>query len=323
MWLSIQKPLQDLVNSNNETVFFDSFVLYYFMKKIILFTVFIYFNSLAQTKCLYVYDAISNEPIPFSTVLFFDKSEKQNGIYADENGLVCTDLIETTSIEISCIGYETHKIYNNSIFRDTIFLKPNATILDEVVLTKKQKVNKFGFNKEKKNKSINTFKGSEIAVFIENVDKIQADVKSVLLDVDKRKDFTVVLKINFYKRSIENKPSELLNYQDIIHYLTKKTKGTIEVEVEDFGIKFPKEGIFVAVECLGFIDEKGSFIKEDQMWKYFRFLLVDAPKNSTFVRNALKTSEWYNELKQRFEEVGINYKFHPNASFGINVYYKL
>lgn len=291
------------------------------MKKIILLLLLIHLKCIGQTpNNIFVYDLFSKKPVSFATILFFDEQKKQNGMYADENGFAKIKILENTILEISCLGYETKKISNYNEIKDTIYLNPNSTILDEVIVTDKQSIKNLGFNKEKKNESINTFKGSEIVVYINNLEKIDTKIKSILLDVKKRKDFTVALKIKFYKKSDYNKPSELINSLDIIHYIKGKIKGTIEVDVSDFNIDFPKEGAFVGVECLGFMDKDGNFIDDLDKWKDFRFFLVDTQENLTFVRNSFKTNIWYNNLKPRLEEIGIKYKNFPNASFGIKVY---
>ena len=141
-----------------------------------------------------------------------------------------------------------------------------------------------------------------------------------MLGVEKKKDFTVALKIKFYNKNEYNYPADLLINSEIIYYIKERKKGNVEVDISDFNIDFPKEGAFVGVECLGFIDRKGNFIDDNDMWYDFRFLLVDTPENLTFIRNSLKTNTWYNNLKLRLDEVGVKYNNYPNASFGIKVY---
>jgi hypothetical protein len=291
------------------------------MMRIIIFLLLINLNSLGQTKkSIYIYEQDSKSPVQFATILFFESENKQNGVYSDENGLAQIKLGQNSFMEISCIGYENKRVLYNNELKDTIYLKPNVVVLNEVIVSNRKAVRYFGFENQKTSNSLNTFKGNEILVYIKNTYSTEAKIKSVLLHIEKRKDFKVALKIKFYKKNIDDKPADLLNTQEIIYYITKRKKGVLEIDINNFNIDFPKEGAFVGVECLGFVDKSGNFIYNNNLWNDFRFLLVDNEENLTFVRNNLKSNIWYNNLKFRSEEVGERFENYPNVAFGINVY---
>lgn len=272
------------------------------------------------SKSIYIYDSISKSPIPFANAIIHENKNITNGFYADENGFVKIICNENSTLKISCIGYE-NKIFEKLIeLSDTIFLKQNSIILKEIIITNSNKYKNLGFKFSKKNSTINTYKGSEFAVFIENESNVKAKIKSVILNLTKKKDYTIILKIKFYKKGTNNTPTDILNNRDIVYYLKNKHNGELEIDIDDENIELPEEGVFLSVETLGFIDKKGSFINDQDMWHEFSFHLVDDKKNATFTKNNLRANTWYNNLKLRFEEIGLKYKNYPNVSFGIKVY---
>lgn len=290
----------------------------------IFFTLFFYLISIFSfsqiIKNIYVFDSISKTPVSFTNVLIYEKEKITNGFYADENGLVKVMCNENSSLNFSCIGYENKAFEKLFELSDTIFLKQNSVILKEVIITNSNKYKKLGFNHSKKVSTINTNKGSEFAVFIENESNVKTKIKSVILNITKKKKYTIILKIKFYKKGTDDTPTVILNTRDIIYYLKNNHNGELEIDIDDENIELPEDGIFLSVESLGFVDENGSFINDKDMWHEFSFQLVDDVKNSTFTKNNLKASTWYNNLKIRFEEIGQKYKNYPNAYFGIKVY---
>lgn len=286
-----------------------------------LFLIIISILSFSQvSKPIYIYDSISKAPIPFANVIIYEKENIINGFYADENGFVKIICNENSSLKFSCIGYENKTFEKLFGLSDTIFLMQNSIILKEVIITNSNKYKNLGFINSKKNSTINTFKGSEFAVFIENESNVKTKIKSVILNLTKKKDHTTILKIKFYKKGNNDTPTDILNNRDIIYYLKNKHNGELEIDIDDENIELPEEGVYLSVESLGFIDKKGSFINDQDMWHEFSFHLVDDIKNATFTKNNLKANTWYNNLKLRFEEIGQKYKNHPNVSFGIKVY---
>lgn len=289
-----------------------------------LYTLFFYLISIFSfsqiSKNIYVFDSISKTPVSFTNVLIYEKEKITNGFYADENGFVKIICNENSSLKFSCIGYENKTFEKLFGLSDTIFLKQNSIILKEVIITNSNKYKNLGFINSKINSTINAFKGSEFAVFIENESNVKTKIKSVILNLTKKKDHTTILKIKFYKKGNDDNPTDILNNRDIIYYLKNKYNGELEIDIDDENIELPEEGVFVAVECLGFIDKKGNFIEDRDMWFDFRFFLIDDENNFTYIRNSLKTKKFHNNLKLRFEEIGQKYKNHPNVSFGIKVY---
>ncbi|WP_445711190.1 hypothetical protein [Flavobacterium sp.] len=280
---------------------------------------FISLNLFSQTnKSLFIFDKTSKEPVPYCTVLEFKNNELKNGNYSDEKGIVSINFNQNHNYEFACVGYELLRV--SKILNDTIFLTQSTIILNEIIVTNSNKQKEIGLNNLKKHKSINSHKGGEFAVYIENENKKKVKIKSVLLDISKKKNFTTVLKIKFYRKNANNEPDILLNNKDIIYYLKEKCNGTIEINIDNENIELPEEGVFLGVECLGFIDRNGNFIDDREMWNSFRFLLVDSTKNSTFSKNNLHSNLWFNELKERFNEIGIKYNNYPNIAFGLKIY---
>lgn len=286
----------------------------------LLFVILPIFGFSQISKPIYIYDSISKASIPFTNVIIYENENITNGFYADETGFVKIICNENSILKFSCVGYENKTFEKLFELSDTIFLKQNSIILKEVIITNSNKYKNLGFINSKKNSTINTFKGSEFAVFIENETNVKTKIKSVILNLTKKKDHTIILKIKFYKKSSNNNPTDVINNRDIVYYLKNKHNGELEIDIDNENIELPEEGVFLSVESLGFIDKKGSFINDQDMWHEFSFHLVDDIKNATFTKNNLKANTWYNNLKLRFEEIGQKYKNYPNVSFGIKVY---
>jgi hypothetical protein len=252
----------------------------------LIFSLFYSFSFGQSTKTIYLLDSIFHEPVPFSNITIYEKETIKNGFYSDKNGLAKITFDKNNSFKISCIGFETLNIMNFNDLKDTLFLKQNSIILNEIIVSNNIINKNLGFANLKNISDINTFKGLEYALFIENESKENMKIRIVTLGVLKKSKNTAILKIKFYKKGIDNKPSDIINEQDIIYYLSEKANGIIEIDISSKNVYLPENGVFVAVESLGFIDKKGSFIEDMDMWSDFRFFLIDNESNFTFIRNS-------------------------------------
>lgn len=288
----------------------------------LVFLLFYVFGYSQSTKTIYLLDSISHEPVPFSNITIYEKETIKNGYYSDENGLAKITFDKNNSFKISCIGFETINIINFNDLKDTLYLKQNSIILNEVIVSNNIINKNLGFANLKKTSDISTFKGLEYALYIENESKENAKIRSVTLGVFKKSKNTAILKIKFYKKGIDNKPSDIINAQDIIYYLSEKVNGIIEIDISNKNVYLPENGVFVAVESLGFIDKNGSFIDDKDMWFGFRFFLIDNERNFTFIRNSLKTTNFHNDLKKMYgqSKMGLKFKNFPNVAIGIKVH---
>ena len=109
------------------------------MTKTIVYTVFFLLTSNlaeAQTLTSVVLDSATQKPIPYATVLL-----KNKGVITNEEGrftfLLDTDITETDSLKISCIGYESIGKPLNQFDGKVINLNPKAIELREVIVSNK------------------------------------------------------------------------------------------------------------------------------------------------------------------------------------------
>ncbi len=297
--------------------------IYYFMKNILFIIAIINgFVSFGQNnKSVYIFDSISKKPVSFSTIHIYEDNNLKNGYYADENGLAFVNCNIKYEIIITHIGYENFEA-NCLNLQDTIFLNQKTIYIDEVIITNtKSNLIELGDYKLKKDRSLNAFKGFEITKYFKNESNDEKRIYSVILNLFKRNKKTVILKINLYSVNADNTPGNLINDEEIIYYLKNKVDGKVEINVNNKNIILPKNGVFLSVECLGFIDDNGKFIFDNEMWHDFRFFLTDSTENNNYSRNKLKTSKWYKDLLISLKQTDkLNYKYYPSAAFGLKVY---
>lgn len=214
------------------------------MKVIFLF--FIVFVSQAQTKGV-IKDSITGQPIPYVSVWV----ENENiGTTAEENGgfLINTN-DPNKNLVFSVLGYE-RKVCKVSDAKSVI-LSPSAYELGEVVITNKR---------EKKQLEIGKTK-SVIQEAFDNGPRMDAKYfpyqkeykktkwiqKVTILTDSKVEDATI--KLHLYEVDENGFPGEELLSKD---YIVTLQKGIFKhkVDVSEFNIQMPENGIFVAFEKL-------------------------------------------------------------------------
>ena len=114
----------------------------------------------------------------------------------------------------------------------------------------------------------------------------------IIFNIKKTKS-KIAYRVHLYKPSSDKTyPNiELLNKNNI-NYIEPNTKGTIEVDLRDYDIIFPKEGIFVGIEGLegNNLDETFSRNKKNIL----QFEVHQSDKQIYFEKNTLKRIGWIN-----------------------------
>lgn len=261
--------------------------------KLLLFTFILNCIQLsAQQK--QILDIETNESIPFANIQFNNNENKIIfSTYSNELGYFNSKLNSTySSINISCMGYETITINNNELNKDVFYLKKNVIELKEVIVSSKDKI-KIGYLNEKKTADkVGVSIGLEVAVFISNDFEYDTKINSIIFNIKKTKS-KIAYRVHLYKPSSDKTyPNiELLNKNNI-NYIEPNTKGTIEVDLRDYDIIFPKEGIFVGIEGLegNNLDETFSRNKKNIL----QFEVHQSDKQIYFEKNTLKRIGWIN-----------------------------
>ncbi|VXC41831.1 conserved hypothetical protein [Flavobacterium sp. 9AF] len=251
------------------------------MKNIILLgIVFIFTNASFSQGKIKIIDFDSKQPIPFVTVILDD----YNGVYSDENGEIDRSFLITEKISLTCMGYDNLEISVKDILDNKIFLKQNTTLLNEVVLTNKE--NKFKTKKFDEIKHNDFMEGhmliigGEISCFIDNsFSKENVQIRNIRIpvvtktisfskeDENKRQlvkklEFTSKFKLSFYNND-NGRPGEPIYVQKNIIFNLSQEKNVFVVNLIDYDIYLPNNGLFVGITNLGPVDEHDKFIQSE------------------------------------------------------------
>jgi hypothetical protein len=272
---------------------------------------------MVNAQNLKVLDAITLQPVSFASVLQIEKGKLIYASYADEDGRV--NLKKHTAFDtviFSCVGYRNKKLKKENIYSGSLVLSPIDIMLEEVVVSRhsQQKDTLIGefSNKFKKQLSLN--KENQFSVFFENTFEGKTILNSFLLKVSQI-TYKTAIRIHFYNKldykqefvipgDSSNKlyfynsyiPNDDFLQDNIIVYLEPKKNGVIEVDVKGYNIMMPANGVFVAIECLAYYDEKGM-----------QLLTVDKPTtieahytlaDNYCIRYGLLNNSWININKR-------------------------
>lgn len=256
-----------------------------------------------QTNSCIVVNKQTKENIPYSTIKFLGNNE---GLYANENGLFYLTNIKADSLEISSIGYHSLKIKKSEL-KDTIFLNPKIEFLPEISLDFRKTTKKIiGLIEKRKTLSWHVTPKTEIATLI----RYKTEFKNAYLDkihipigkktIKKEKEnfidvfpvFKSVFRVNIYS-NYENKPDVRLLDSEITINCDQDTNETIFIDLSNKKIKFPKEGLFIAIEMIGKIedntlisDTKGSILPSFQFTKKkSKDIITSSYLKANFVNN--------------------------------------
>ena len=303
-------------------------------------------NTFAQTSIL---DSETKDPISFATVSFGNG----NGIFADDEGVfkftkkLYSDI---DSLFISALGYE--KVgFSTSNLPSALFLEPQEDQLRTVVVTSRKK-----FKKQKVEATIHNdyYKcwlptiESEIAVFFPKTDSKQTKVATVNLpikleasDWDKRKRsktkvkaFSTLFRANFYEND-NGFPGKTLTYDQIIFRVTEANNNLFELDVTDFDIYIPENGLFASIQVLGYTDRNGKLLPNKKYREVetprglvkistnFRPLLPftdEIPESRTFVKRIFSNdNQWIKFEKNNIENSNLLRTGQNNYGMGLGL----
>lgn len=239
---------------------------------------------IAQTKGV-VKDSISGKPIPYVNIWV----ENENiGTTAEENGEFSIHSQEANkTLVFSALGYEKKRISISKAA--SVFLKPIAFQLDEIVISKRYETRTVEIGDT----------GSDIFQAFDNGPRIDTKffpylpsykrtkyIKQVVIATDSRID-EAFFKIHFYRVAPNGFPGEELLSKDFVVSVNKGLKET-KFNVTKFNLRMPKNGIFVGFEKL--IVEKNKQEKE----------LLDANTNSTRTQKSYYPFVMYNNVERDF-----------------------
>ena len=318
------------------------------MKQIRLFILVICFSSLGTAQTV-VKDSETQQPVSYATISFGNGQ----GIFADDEGLFIFKeklYSDVDSLFISALGYEDLSLSTANL-PNHILLKPEAFDLDEVVLNITSK--KYKVEKLKPSIDDDYFKcwlptiESEIAVYFPYNGKLQ-QIESVLFPISveskdwkkrkqsnaEKKSFSTLFKVKFYKND-NGQPGDILIYENIVFRATEKNAKIFDLNVSEYNITVPKDGLFVSLQVLGYTDKNGKLLPNKKYKEIktnrgivkiptnFRPLLPFTDKISekrTFVKRVfINDNDWERFEKKNIKDSNLLAKGLNNYGVGLNL----
>lgn len=228
------------------------------VKMKIYFILFLFFSGYAYTQESsfegFVYSNSSGLPVENATIKVITKNNSflcvsnNKGKYQFKN----FEKNEIQSFEVSHISFKNKK---TSKFIDTIFLVEKINYLDDVVVSSKKKVYKLSPFKKLFTEVRNFSWDESIAVFVpQELENKGREIKKLLYAVS---DYGGVKGLKYQPFSanvysvdtITKLPKEHI-IKDKIIVKKKDEKFWVEVDVSEYNIKIPKEGVFIVMELL-------------------------------------------------------------------------
>ena len=224
------------------------------MRKLLLITFALISNySFSQLRSV-VIEKETKEAIPYVNIWI----EGENiGTTSNQQGEFEINIDSSAIIVFSAIGFETRRIQSDSITKE-VELKTSTTKLAEVVVTASKENLKLTIGHFRRSK-INHFFGVGTKPWItaryfpyeETYSKTPFIGSLKILTNSEIRDAKFNLRL--YSINDRGEPGDYLYDENIIG-IARKGKKVTEVDLSDLGIKFPKNGFFIAIEWL-IIDE--------------------------------------------------------------------
>ena len=248
------------------------------MKNVLIIISILCFANAAYAQ-IKVVDSKTQEGIPYVAIAFDEK----NGLYTNDVGEFELDQIVGDSIHLSSIGYKSKTVVLNSIKNKIIYLTPDEYQLAEIIISNKKIKGKTKKVKPIKHndflKSHRLLIGEEMAIYIPNNFDSNSDIelKSILIPIVtktisfdkslngkkqrvKKLKFSGLYRISFYEND-NGKPGKQFDYENCTIVINEK-RTVVKLNLDDFDVELPKNGLFVGVQNLGETDENNNLISE-------------------------------------------------------------
>jgi hypothetical protein len=195
-------------------------------------------------------DKETNKPVVYANISFLN-SEK--GISSQENGEfeipIDKKLLES-KIHISCLNYKDTIVFAKDLQNKTLYLKAKDIELKEIVLSKKRNKKIILDEVKKRVSPLHTAGIRMIAKYFPNELTEDFLIEKVEIHFSKRNATNAKFRIRIFSKDLEsNFPKEDLLIESIPISI-QKGQRLIEINLEDYYLSFPKDGVFVVFEKL-------------------------------------------------------------------------
>jgi hypothetical protein len=273
-----------------------------------------------------VVDSDTRLPIEFATI---SNLTNRTGIFTTENGDFRITLNHNDTIEISCVGYKTVKLFtprleNNEL---TILLTPITRELQEVIVSNidwtKYKEKRIGYAGKKSNWHVWGLTGLEYAVYVPNEKKIKgAYIWELLYKMVKRSNDTVLVRLHVYEVTANGTPGKELLDLNVVKKITGKMNQLVAYNISDYKIKLPENGVFVGIEWLGVYDPHTNTVLSQNVNEPAFGFHDNIAALITYAKS--RNGNWEKrDLRDLYigssVEKWISSRYNPNASFGITI----
>jgi hypothetical protein len=255
---------------------------------------------MAQVKGIVVDE--SRKPIPYVNIWV---ENENNSTTSEENGEFSITCLPNKNLIFSALGYEKKTV--KAADSEKVVLKINMFQLSEIVIAKRFETREIEIGKVK-NETYQAFEnGPRIdAKFFPYNSKYKRTryIKQVNFLTDSQLE-SASFKVHFFMVNSDGSPGEELLNKDFIVSVKKGVKKTF-FDVTDFGLKMPKNGIFVGFEKL--IIEKNKQEKE----------VRDSNTGKMIIQKAYFPYVLYNFVERDFVFIFLGGKWNKQTKQDIN-----
>ncbi|NRD20606.1 carboxypeptidase-like regulatory domain-containing protein [Winogradskyella eckloniae] len=216
-----------------------------------------------------ILDKVTNEPIPYVNISILDS---QIGTSSNEDGSYTLNVEEkhlNKSVKMSSLGYES-SIIPVSVFLETqeVYLNSLVEKLDEVVISKKF---------EEKTKVVNVINEEDLcqgygshaknpwilALYFpfEETYETTDYLKSIRFHFGNFRNKKAKFRLRVFSIGKDSLPDKDLLKESVVVSL-KKNQKTVDINISEYNVIFPREGFYVAFEWLyiAYNEEKVTYV---------------------------------------------------------------
>lgn len=207
------------------------------------------FTSYSQIKAT-IQDSTTKEPIPYVNIWV---EEGKIAISADENGNFSLQTDSSKTISFSAVGYNNSRIKASDI-NSVVLMKPQTIQLNEVVIERSKNPKSIQIGSLKNTKPDHYIAQREGYSWIfANYYPYKPEYKNTYFNNLKLITYSevkgAIFNIRLYSVNEKGEPGDYL-YDDNIICEVKKGEKTNTIDFSKYNIRFPENGIFIALEWL-------------------------------------------------------------------------